>query len=94
MRLVTWNLGHPLDGGHALDAVMMALTALEPDVAILTEHLAATAHRSFLLSLAGGGFGGGADTSGHGAAHNYWQHRQDAGRQRGQDAGDERAEQQ
>jgi len=55
MRLVTWNLGHPLDGGHALDAVMMALTALEPDVAILTEHLAATAHRSFLLSLAGVG---------------------------------------
>jgi hypothetical protein len=55
MRLVTWNLGHPLDGCHAIDAVMMALSALEPDVAILTAHLAGPAHPSFLLSLAGVG---------------------------------------
>jgi hypothetical protein len=55
MRLVTWNLGHRLDGGHAPDDAITALAALEPDIVILTEHLPGPARRSFLASLAGVG---------------------------------------
>src|SRR5512147_453201 len=53
MRLVTWNLGHRLDGGHAPDDVVTALAALEPDIVILTGRLSGPARRSFLESLAG-----------------------------------------
>jgi hypothetical protein len=53
MRLVTWNLGHRLNGGHAPDNVITALAALEPDIVILTERLPGPARRSFLGSLAG-----------------------------------------
>jgi hypothetical protein len=53
MRLVTWNLGQQLNGGHAPDDVITALAALEPDIVILTEHLPGSARRSFLASLAG-----------------------------------------
>jgi hypothetical protein len=53
MRLVTWNLGQRLDGGHAPDDVITALAALEPDVVILTERLPGPARQSFLSSLAG-----------------------------------------
>ena len=53
MRLVTWNLGHRLDGGHTPDDVVTALAALEPDIAILTGSLPGPARRSFLESLAG-----------------------------------------
>jgi len=53
MRLVTWNLGHRLDGGHNADDVVTALAALEPDIVILTGSLPGPARRSFLESLAG-----------------------------------------
>ena len=53
MRLVTWNLGHRLNGGHAPDDVIAALTALEPDIVILTERLPGPARQSLLSSLAG-----------------------------------------
>jgi len=53
MRLVTWNLGHRLNGGHGPDNVITALTALEPDIVILTDRLPGPARRSFLASLAG-----------------------------------------
>jgi hypothetical protein len=53
MRLVTWNLDHRLDGGHVPVNVITALTALEPDVVILTERLPDPARRSFLAALAG-----------------------------------------
>jgi hypothetical protein len=53
MRLVTWNLGQRLNGGHAQDNVITALAALEPDIVILTECLPGPARRSFLASLAG-----------------------------------------
>ena len=52
MRLVTWNLGLRLNGGHAPDDVFTALAALEPDIIILTEHLSGPARKSFLASLA------------------------------------------
>jgi len=53
MRLVTWNLGHRLDGGHNADDVVTALAALEPDIVILTGRLPGPARRPFLESLAG-----------------------------------------
>jgi hypothetical protein len=53
MRLVTWNLDHRLNGGHVPGNVITALTALEPDVVIVTERLAGPARRSFLEALAG-----------------------------------------
>ena len=53
MRLVTWNLGQRLNGGHAPDDAITALAALEPDIVILAERLPGPARRSFLSSLAG-----------------------------------------
>lgn len=53
MRLVTWNLGQRLNGGHAPDDAITALATLEPDIVILTERLPGPARRSFLSSLAG-----------------------------------------
>jgi hypothetical protein len=53
MRLLTWNLGHQLNGRRAPDDVIPALAALEPDIVILTERLPAQARESFLASLAG-----------------------------------------
>jgi hypothetical protein len=53
MRLVTWNLGQRLNGGHAPDDVITALATLEPDIVILTERLPGPARKSFLASLAG-----------------------------------------
>lgn len=53
MRLVTWHLGHRLDGGHVPANVITALAALEPDIVILTERLPDPARLLFLASLAG-----------------------------------------
>lgn len=53
MRLLTWNLGHQLNGGNAPDDAITALAALEPDIVILTERLSSAARHSFLASLAG-----------------------------------------
>jgi hypothetical protein len=53
MRLVTWSLGHRLNGGKPPDSVIAALAALEPDIVVVTERLPGPARRSFLLSLAG-----------------------------------------
>jgi hypothetical protein len=53
MRLVTWNLGQRLNGGHAPGDAITALATLEPDMVILTERLPGPARRTFLSSLAG-----------------------------------------
>jgi hypothetical protein len=53
MRLVTWNLGQRLNGGHAADDAITALATLEPDIVILSERLPHPDRRSFLSSLAG-----------------------------------------
>lgn len=53
MRLVTWHLGHRLDGGHVPENVITALASLAPDIVILTERLPGPARRLFLASLAG-----------------------------------------
>jgi hypothetical protein len=52
MRLVTWKLGHHLHGHDSPDGVVEALTALEPDIAILAEHLPRTGRQKLLEALA------------------------------------------
>jgi hypothetical protein len=53
MRLLTWNLGHRLNGGHAPDEVITALATLEPDILILTGRVAEPARKSLLASISG-----------------------------------------
>jgi hypothetical protein len=52
MRLVTWKLGHHLDGHDSPDGVIEALTALEPDIAILAERLPRASRQKLLGALA------------------------------------------
>ena len=51
MRLVTWRLGHHLDGHDSTDGVIDALTALEPDIVILAEHLPRSGRQKLLTAL-------------------------------------------
>lgn len=52
MRLVTWKLGHHLDGHDSPERVIEALTALEPDIAILAERLPRAVRQKLLTALA------------------------------------------
>lgn len=51
MRLVTWNIDH-LDADHSPDRIVAALSALEPDIAILTGLVPGPARDALLPALA------------------------------------------
>lgn len=53
MRLVTWNLGHRRNGNRCPDRLAAALTALEPDIAILVDRTPGTAYERLLEALEG-----------------------------------------
>jgi hypothetical protein len=57
MRLVTWNLGHRSNGDCRSDGFVAALTALEPDIAVLVDRSPGTACERLLATLAGIGLG-------------------------------------
>jgi len=57
MRLVTWNLGHRSNGDCRSDGLVAALTALEPDIAVLVDRSPGTACEQLLAALAGIGLG-------------------------------------
>jgi hypothetical protein len=53
MRLVTWNLGHRRNGSRCPDRLAAALTALEPDIAILVDRTPGAAYERLLEALEG-----------------------------------------
>lgn len=53
MRLVTWTIGHRLNGHGSPDGVIDALHALEPDMVILAERLPPAARQTLLAALTG-----------------------------------------
>jgi hypothetical protein len=57
MRLVTWNLGHRTNGDCRSDGLVAALTALEPDIAVLVDRSPGTSCEQLLAALAGMGLG-------------------------------------
>lgn len=52
MRLVTWKIGHRLNGHDSPDGVIEALHALEPDMVILAECLPPPSRQKLLAALA------------------------------------------
>lgn len=55
MRLVTWSLGHRRNGDHCPDGMVAALTELDPDIAIVTDHARRAARTPLLAALARAG---------------------------------------
>lgn len=52
MRLVTWKIGHHLNGRDSPDGVIEALTALEPDMVIVAERLPHAGRQKLLAAMA------------------------------------------